>query len=209
MRALACTLGLLMAAGCAVDGPAQGAEADPQTSAVVGRIAGRYLADTPNAGLAVTVARGGRIVHDAAYGYARLSPDTPADRSTSFELFSVSEPVTAVLLLRLADRGLLDLDAPAGSIVRGLQGGYAAATLRQLLHHTSGAGAIAIDEHNPGPRYMQPPARGELTAWLAGGISIAANEQWMHAAAGYVIAGLAAEAVTNTPLAALLREEMA
>jgi D-alanyl-D-alanine carboxypeptidase len=210
MRALACTLGLLVVAGCAVDDPAQSAEPDPQTAAVVGRIAGQYLADTPIAGLEVTVARGGRIAHDAAYGYARRSPDTPADGSTSFELFSVSETVTAVLLLRLAERGLIDLDAPADSIVRGLQGGYAAATLRQLLHHTSGNSAIAIDVHNPEPRYTRPPARDELTASLAGGTSVAAgDEQWMHSAAGYVIAGLAAEAVTNMPLAALLREEMA
>lgn len=210
MRALACTLGLLVIAGCAVDDAAQGAEPDPQTAAVVGRIASPYLADTAIAGLAVTVARGGRVVHDAAYGYARRSPDVPAGASVPFELFSVSEPVTAVLLLRLAERGLIDLDADAGKVVRGLQGDYASATLRQLLGHTSGNTDIAIDEHNPEPRYARPPARDELTAWLAGGTSIAAaDEQWMHSGAGYVVAGLAGEAVTNTPLAVLLREEMA
>jgi CubicO group peptidase (beta-lactamase class C family) len=210
MRALACTLGLLVVAGCAVDNSAQGAEPNPPTAAAIDRIAGRYLADMPIAGLTVTVARDGRIVHDAAYGYARRSPNVPVGATVPFELFALTEPVTAVLLLRLAERGLLDLDAPAGKVVRGLQGPYSTATLRQLLRHSSGNADIAIDHHSPESRHVRTPGRDELATWLAGGASVAAaDEQWMHSGAGYVIAGLAAEAVTNMPLAALLRDEMA
>jgi CubicO group peptidase (beta-lactamase class C family) len=53
-------------------------------------------------------------------------------------LFSLSKPVTAVLLLlRLAERGLLDLTNLQHLRARAA-GGYASATLRQLLRHTSG-----------------------------------------------------------------------
>ena len=54
------------------------------------------------------------------------------------QLFSLSKPVTAVLLLlRLAERGLLDLTNLQHLRARAA-GGYASATLRQLLRHTSG-----------------------------------------------------------------------
>jgi CubicO group peptidase (beta-lactamase class C family) len=203
-------LGLLVIGGCTVDDSAQGPGRDLHTAAAVDRIAGQYLADTPIAGLAVSIARDGHVVHDAAYGYARRSPDVPADASVPFELFSGSEPVTAVLLLRLAERGLVDLDASAGTVVRDVQGGYASATLRQLLRHSSGNTDIAVDRHNPAAQYTRPPTRGELATWLAAATSIAAaDEQWMHSSAGYVLAGLAAEAATNSPLAVLLREEIA
>ncbi|MCI0344450.1 MAG: beta-lactamase family protein, partial [Chloroflexi bacterium] len=184
--------------------------ADASIAGTVNRIATQYLAETPIVGLSVTVARDGRIVHDAAYGYARRSPDVPTDSAVPFELFSLDQPVTAVLLLRLADRDLIDLDAAAGTAVRDLQGSYASATLRQLLRHSSGNLELVIEEQNPERQDAQPASREELLAMLGAGVSAAAaDEHWLYSAAGYVVASLAAEEVTQQPLDALLREEIA
>ena len=107
----------IVLAGCAGEPPVELGEVDvpdAATAQVVDRVAQRYMGEAPLVGLSVAVARDGRIVHESAYGLARRTPDLAADATVPFELFSLSKPVTAVLLLRLAERGLLDLDDPAG-----------------------------------------------------------------------------------------------
>ena len=174
------------------------------------RLAQRYLDETPLIGLSVAVARDGRIVHESGYGLARRAPDLAADATVPFELFSIAKPVTAVLLLRLAERGLVDLDQPSGTYVPGLPPGYASATLRQLLRHSSGNAEIVIDELDPDPQYAHAPSRDDVLAWLATGErSAAPDETWIYASSGYVASRIAAEAVTQRPLGELIRDEMA
>lgn len=111
--------------GCAADPPADVDRPDATTAQVVSRVAQRYLDETPLVGLSVAVARDGRIVHESGYGLARRAPDLAADATVPFELFSIAKPVTAVLLLRLAERGLVDLDQASGTYVQGLPPEYA------------------------------------------------------------------------------------
>lgn len=189
---------VLAMAGCAAEGPATGAEHDPAVGAVVDRIAGQYLAQSDIVGLSVTVARDGRVVHEAAYGLARRSPELAADANVPFDLLSLAKPVTAVLLLKLAELGKLDLDATAGSYLEGLSGPYAAATLRQLLRHSAGTQGAAIDETNPAAHFLAPPPQGALLAWLSQARAMARpDETWSYDESGFLVAGLAAEARTG------------
>lgn len=200
----------LMLAACAADPPPDVDRSDPETVRAVGRLADRYLAETPLVGLSVAVARDGRIVHEAGYGLARRAPDMAADASVPFELYSIAKPVTAVLLLELAERGLVDLDEPAGNYLEALPAPYGSATLRQLLHGSSGVAGIAIDELAPEPRYASAPSRDALLGWLANGSQVAVpDETWTDASSAYVAAGLVAEAVAHRTLAELVRDEMA
>jgi CubicO group peptidase (beta-lactamase class C family) len=200
----------IVLAGCATDPPVEVDLPDTATAQVVDSVAQRYLGESPLVGLSVAVARDGRIVHESAYGLTRRGPDLAADAAVPFELFSLSKPVIAVLLLRLAERGLLDLDKPAGTYVPGLPAEYASATLRQLLRHSSGNAEIVIDELAPDPRYSRAPSRQDLLAWLATGERTAPpDETWIYASSGYVAAGLAAEAVTQRTLGQLIHEQMA
>jgi CubicO group peptidase (beta-lactamase class C family) len=182
---------------------------DPATAQIVDRIAQRHVAETSLAGLSVAVARDGRVIHESGYGLARRDPTLAADAHVAFELFSVSMPVTAVLLLRLAERGLVDLDRPVGSYLRELPEEYASSTLRQLLTHTSGIRELAIDDGHSDPRFAQAPSRQDLLVWLGTGERAAIpDETWIYSSAGYLAAGLVAETVTNQSLAQLVREEM-
>jgi len=200
----------LVITGCAANGPHAGNGDHSDVGAVVDVIANRYLAETPIAGLVVTVARDGEIVHDAGYGLARRSPDVAAGPSVPFEYFSVSIPVTAVLLLKLAERGLLDLDAPAGKYVQGLPAHYAAATLRQLLRHSAGGVETLIDEFDPEPRFARAPSRAALLEWLSGVTVVARpDETWIYDSWGFVVAGLAAEDAAGRGFGELIRTEMA
>ncbi len=88
-------------------------------------------------GAAVMVIRAGEIVHSKGYGYANLAAAEPITPDSTFRLGSVSKQFTAMAIALLAERGLLDLDAPAAAYVPAIKN-YDGVTVRHLLVHTSG-----------------------------------------------------------------------
>lgn len=89
-------------------------------------------------GLSVAVAHNGQVVWSQQFGKADLENDVPVTRATKFRLASVSKPVTAVAVLRLVEKGKIDLDAPVQKYVPGFPEKPWPITIRQLLCHTSG-----------------------------------------------------------------------
>jgi serine beta-lactamase-like protein LACTB, mitochondrial len=92
----------------------------------------------PVPGLSVAVAHNGRVVWCTEAGKADLEHDVPVTRATKFRLASVSKPVTAVAVMRLVEKGKIDLDAPVQKYVPDFPAKAWPITVRQLLCHTSG-----------------------------------------------------------------------
>jgi len=98
-------------------------------------------------GGAVAVARGGRLLYARGYGWADREARQPWEPGALCRIGSVSKPVTAAAVLRLAQDGKLGLDTPAFPAL-GLQPflkdgtrldpRLQRITVRQLLHHTGG-----------------------------------------------------------------------
>lgn len=61
-------------------------------------------------GMAVTVIKNNKIVLMKGYGYANVKSGKKVGIHTPFNLASVSKPVMGIALMRLVDKGLLDLD---------------------------------------------------------------------------------------------------
>jgi CubicO group peptidase (beta-lactamase class C family) len=89
-------------------------------------------------GLSLAVVNRDRVLWTAGFGYAQLQDRTPATADTSYLWFSMSKIVTATAVLRLADAGAVDLDAPAGEYVPFLAQQKIRPTVRDLLQHTAG-----------------------------------------------------------------------
>lgn len=95
-------------------------------------------------GAQVLVARHGKVVHRGNYG--RLAAGTgPYSRiavtdSTVYDLASVSKAAgTLPGIMKAVDLGLMDVEAPLGRYIPGLEGtGKDSLTLRELLYHESG-----------------------------------------------------------------------
>jgi CubicO group peptidase (beta-lactamase class C family) len=89
----------------------------------------------------VAMLYGDRIVWQEAFGSLRETPATPATPETRFNVGSVSKVIAALAVMILADRQLVELDAP---VVRYLpqfsmlSSGYRDITVRHLLSHASG-----------------------------------------------------------------------
>ena len=63
-------------------------------------------------GLAVVILRDTTVILARGLGYADLERGVPVTPETPFNIASVTKPISAVVALRLVERGLLDLDRP-------------------------------------------------------------------------------------------------
>lgn len=62
--------------------------------------------------LAVAVIREGKVVWSGGFGNREAGKNTPVDERTIFQAASLSKPVFAVAVLKLAEQGKIDLDRP-------------------------------------------------------------------------------------------------
>ncbi len=157
LPALLSLMALLTAAGCGPRSPQPGEPLEAFTAALDERVPGLLeRLGVPGASLALVV--DGQPVWAGAYGYA----DVASGRRMSVEAVcraeSISKSVTAWGVMRLVDRGLLELDAPVQRYLGGWQlpaSGYSAEaiTVRRLLSGDAGLplGTIGPDaEYPPG-----------------------------------------------------------
>ena len=83
----------------------------------------------------VLVAENGKAVYHKAFGYREFADQIPLQTSDIFELASVSKQFTAMIIMMLKEKGMLNYDDSVGQY---LEIPYKGLTIRNLLTHTSG-----------------------------------------------------------------------
>lgn len=152
------------------------------------------VARTPDAGAGLALVIDGEELVELHGGWADRAAGARWQVDTRCPVFSCTKGWSTIVVLRLVDQGVLDLDAPVAAVWPAFaQGGKAAVTLREVLAHSAGLPALAepvsIDDANdaeameallaaqapewePGSRH----AYHSLTfGWLLGGIVRAAT----------------------------------
>lgn len=94
-------------------------------------------------GAVVAVMKDGGLVWSEGMGYADVENDVPCTPDTPMRIASISKPLTAVALLQLWQKGLVDLDSPVQKYVpefpeKEYEGEKVVITTRQLLSHMAG-----------------------------------------------------------------------
>ena len=94
----------------------------------------------------VLIAEKGKIKYKKANGFIEYVNQTPLQSSTIFELASVSKQFTAMTIMMLQEKGLLQYDE---LVEKYIDIPYKNITIRQLLTHTSGLPdyQAIMDEH--------------------------------------------------------------
>ncbi|MGW5273194.1 serine hydrolase domain-containing protein [Streptomyces sp. NPDC004044] len=151
--------------------------------------------------LVAAVQRQGRTV----WSGSRSCVDGHApDADTQFRIGSLTKTFTAVLVLRLRDEGVLDLDDPLEKHLPGT--GVGGVTILQLLGHSAGLGA-----ESPAPWWERTP--GTLRPELA---DVLGEQTRMHPPGrrhhysnpGYTLLGALIEAVRGASWAEVLKREI-
>lgn len=89
-------------------------------------------------GLALAVARDGRIIKARGYGLASVELGAPVMPETVFEIGSVTKQITAAAVMLLVEEGKVALDDKIGKYLPSAPETWSAVTVRHLLTHTSG-----------------------------------------------------------------------
>lgn len=104
----------------------------------------KYQNDAP--GVAVLVAKNGKIIYDKAFGKANLELNVPMSTNDVFEVGSITKQFTAAAILMLAEEGKLSVHDEITRFLPDYPTHGHKITIHHLLTHTSGIkDAIGVD----------------------------------------------------------------
>ena len=170
----------------------------------------KALVDHNIPSIAVAVAHEGTIVWEQAFGWADREERKPATEHTMYSLASISKPITATGLMRLVERGKIDLDGPINTYLgeaklRAHLGETDEATVRRVANHTSGLPLhyqfFYEDESH------RPPTRDE-TIRRFGHLTFAPGERFQYSNLGYGVLDYIIERASGQPFAQYMRTDV-
>jgi D-alanyl-D-alanine carboxypeptidase len=214
---------MLLLAACAGEGPRDAAAlactplsvaGHPKADAFAEVLSKALVAGLPGIAALVRTPEGTWV---GSAGFADLSLRAPMQPCTLSRVGSVSKTYTALLVLRLVDRGLVDLDRPIAVYLGASDlhdiANADRATVRQLLSHTSGI-AHGLDNTGIALAYLfnDPTTTRDLHTYLDGirGLPAAfpVGQGWGYSNSNYNLLGLMIESVTGRAFADALRVEV-
>ena len=185
------------------------------------------VARRPAVGLAIGVVRDGRLADFVGHGVADTGSRAPITPDTVFRLASITKLFTAVAIMQLVERGLLDLDAPANEALRAYRlvpawPEHRPVTVRHLLTHSSGIPDVVRlgDLLHPGwgPIESRPAAASvpagtrlpSLATYYGGALHSAAEPgtAFAYCNHGFATLGQMVEDVSGLPLDRYLRDHV-
>ena len=197
-------LGLVLASAACQ--PQRADELDSQVALVVERV----LSETPIAGVSIAVGRKGEIALARGFGVSDLASREPLTAAAVMDIGSIGKQFTAAAVLKLVERGQIDLDQPATRYVPAWNDSGRGVTVRQLLNHTSGLDDPPFSEEEPEARFLAPaPPDGLLAFTNTARFRFAVDETWYYANTGYNVLGLMLERLHKKPYGGVIEDEIA
>ncbi len=161
-----------------------------------------------NVGVSVAAMRGGRLVFSYQLGLADLEDDVPVTRETVFGISSVTKAFTGITLLRLAERGTIDLDARVQRYVPSFpEKPEGPITLRDLLAHVSGL---------PHPTERTPALFATRYATATDAVTYIRDvklvapprTKYVYSSSNYNLIAAAIEGATGRPFTSVVQDEI-
>jgi CubicO group peptidase (beta-lactamase class C family) len=170
----------------------------------------RLIDDKKVPSLSLAVVKNGEIIWEEAFGLANLEKKTRATPETLYPIASVTKPFTATALMILVERGLVDLDKPANAYLgkaklRAFEGDASDATVRRILHHTSGL-PMYWNFYYAGSSRKRPPL--ETTLQRYGILVSKPGEGYNYSNLGYAVLEYIIEQVSGKPYREFLAAEV-
>jgi D-alanyl-D-alanine carboxypeptidase len=182
--------------------PAIAARSAPRFAAIVDAFAREHAFNG-----VVAHARGGRRDYLATFGHADVEARTPITAATRFAFGSASKWLTSVAVLRLVERGRLDLDRPITTYLPDFRADTGARlTLRRLLSNTSGlADAVsAAVKRDPSIRASTEGSAPILARYAQADLAFAPGTAWEYSFLNWIIVHAILERASGLTFAAAL-----
>jgi CubicO group peptidase (beta-lactamase class C family) len=188
-------------------------------AALTARVA-EILDRWPCAGLAVGVVSNDSLAWFLGHGVANVKVREPVTQDTVFRIGSITKTFTAIAVMQLWERGLVDLDAPVSDYVRSIRlipamASFHPVTVRHLLTHTAGIGywrrlpdllRPGVGSGNRAGRSGAPPLAEYYRKGLP--VEVEPGTKWTYSNHGFAVLGQIVEDVTGRPLSGYLRDNV-
>lgn len=167
-------------------------------------------------GVSIAVINNGEIEWARGFGKRDLVSNQPVDINTLFEAGSVSKPVFALTVMRLYEKGVVDLDEDVNTYLKSWQvpksGNWQPKiTLRQLLSHTAGLTVHGFPGYLPSESLPSLPQIliGEAPANTpAVEVNILPGRTYRYSGGGTTVAQLAIQDLMNKALPDIADQEL-
>lgn len=184
-----------------------------------GELVDEMLTRRPAVGLAVGLVRDGSLEFFLGHGTADVEAGVPITEDTVFRIASITKTFTAIGVMQLWEKGLVDLDGPANDYLRAyrlipLDPGWRPATVRHLLTHTAGLSELAHLRGLFTPDFGESVEAGQplpsLAEFYGGGLGVYAEPgtRFVYNNHGPATLGQLIEDVTGESLDRYFREHI-
>src|ERR1700743_733328 len=149
----------------------------------------------------VAASQNGRTIYQRSFGFKDIAAQGVNDKNSQFELASVSKLFTAVAVLQLKDRALVNLDTPFQYYFPEFP--YTKITIRNLLSHTSGLPDIetlvdSLITKNPDKQFTIHDDLQNIINYSRGHtLNFKPGERWGYSSLGYHLLGLLVEKISG------------
>lgn len=165
----------------------------------------------------ILIQKSGRIVYAKSFGWANRQHKVPNKIDTRYKVASITKAFTAVLILRLYERGRIDLNKTIRTYLPDYAGEAGdKVTIHQLLNHTSGMANIDRNLTGAGsavrngiPHYQTPLTTDELLAkYCSERLVNEPGKVFDYNNADYIVLGKIIERVQGKPYEQVLGESI-
>lgn len=160
--------------------------------------------------MSAAIATRGELRWAGSFGWADVESRALASPSTRYRTGSVAKPITAVAMMRLVDRELLELDTPLGTSIAGLSEESRRITPRQLAAHVSGIRHYTLMEVLSssvgfnGPKHYASVAEG-LESFIGDRLRFAPGTNFLYSTWGYSLLSRKLELAAGSTFPQLLQ----
>jgi D-alanyl-D-alanine carboxypeptidase len=149
--------------------------------------------------VSIAIARNGQVIYSKGYGYRNVAKRQHADGHTVYNIASTTKQFVAAAIMRLQQRGLLDVNDRLSTYFSQYRYGDRV-TLRELLTHTSGIPDY-LDQANLPPHAT---AQQQVAAIAKLPPEFLPGTRFEYSNTNYVILGLIVEKLTHESLRSVL-----
>ncbi|RYH07585.1 serine hydrolase [Tropicimonas sp. IMCC6043] len=204
-----------LAAGLILTNPTWAQDETRSMIAAVEQAAPAALTRQGTPGVGVAIVFGGQPIWSGGFGVTNVETGEPVTADTVFEIASVTKPVTAWAMLKLAEEGKIDLDASIETYLGGWtlppsEFDHSQVTARAILAHGAGlskGGDTGVDPGQDPPSLLEA-ADGATMEFGPVRVSHPPGETYHYSSKGFVLLEIAVEAVTGEPFSDYVTREI-
>jgi serine beta-lactamase-like protein LACTB len=174
----------------------------------IGRAVRAWMQENRAPALSIAIALDGRPAWSGGFGFADPVHGVPATSRTSYRLASITKSITATAVMMLAEKGVLDLDAPIQRYCPAYPAKRWPITARLLLAHLAGVRHHSLLQVvQPNTRHFESVA-ASLETFKNDDLVAQPGTKYRYSSPGYVILGCAIEGASGTSYASFVREHI-